>query len=109
MKQFLLLLSIVCCGNMTGQTLIINELMQSNIDCVMDDLNDFPDSWVELYNPTEDAINLKDYKIGTKEKASKAWQLPDMTIGAKQYVLICCDKEENKLHTDFRIWSAFST
>ena len=25
-------------------TLVINELMQSNIDCIMDDLNDFPDS-----------------------------------------------------------------
>ena len=25
-------------------TLVINELMQSNIDCTMDDLNDFPDS-----------------------------------------------------------------
>lgn len=105
MKQLLLLLSIVCCGNMTAQTLVINELMQSNIDCVMDDLNDFPDSWVELYNPTTDAINLKDYKIGTKEKASKAWELPDMTIEANQYVLIFCDKEENKLHTDFRLES----
>jgi len=31
--------------------LVINELMQSNIDCIMDDLNEFPDSWVELYNP----------------------------------------------------------
>ena len=38
-------------GN-SGDHLIINELMQSNIDCWMDDLNDFPDSWVELYNPT---------------------------------------------------------
>ena len=28
--------------------LIINEVMQSNIDCMMDDLNEFPDSWVEL-------------------------------------------------------------
>ena len=24
--------------------LIINELMQSNIDCIMDDINEFPDS-----------------------------------------------------------------
>ena len=36
----------------SGDHLIINELMQSNIDCWMDDLNDFPDSWVELYNPS---------------------------------------------------------
>jgi hypothetical protein len=30
--------------------LVINEMMQSNVDCVMDDANEFPDSWVELYN-----------------------------------------------------------
>ena len=30
--------------------LVINELMQSNIDCLLDDLNEYPDSWVELHN-----------------------------------------------------------
>ena len=43
-------------------TLVINELMQSNIDCTMDDLNDFPDSWVELYNPTSTSMNLGEYQ-----------------------------------------------
>lgn len=42
----------------------INEIMQSNIDCIMDDLNDFPDSWVEVYNGTSSVINLADYKLG---------------------------------------------
>ena len=37
--------------------LIINELMQSNIDCIMDDINEFPDSWVELYNSGTTAVN----------------------------------------------------
>ena len=46
--------------------LVINELMQSNIDEVSDDLNDFPDSWVELYNTTSEHISLANYKIGTK-------------------------------------------
>ena len=27
---------------------VINELMQSNIDCYMDDMKEFPESWVEL-------------------------------------------------------------
>ena len=34
--------------------LVINEIMQSNIECTMDDIHEFPDSWVELYNPTDD-------------------------------------------------------
>lgn len=110
MRQLLLLLTIACCNYVNAQTLLINELMQSNIDCIMDDLNDFPDSWVELYNPTDVAINLKDYKIGAKEKASKAWQLPDKMIGPKGYAIIYCDKAGedegvSALHTDFRLES----
>ncbi|MBQ6205239.1 MAG: CotH kinase family protein [Prevotella sp.] len=84
-------------------TLVINELMQSNIDCIMDDLNDFPDSWVELYNAGSTSVNLNQYKLGLSENANGAWQLPSQTVQPKQYVLIYCDKEASGLHTDFRI------
>lgn len=105
MRQLLVLLTFFCCGSINAQTLVINEIMQSNIDCVMDDLNQFPDSWVELYNPTSNTINLYGYKIGTKDKASKAWELPNKTIEPNEYILIYCDKEESDMHTDFRLES----
>ena len=109
MKRFYFILTILSTALCTqAQDLVINELMQSNIECIMDDINEFPDSWVELYNPTDAAINLKDYKISNKNKANKAWQLPNMTIAAKSYVVIYCDKEgkeDNRLHADFRLES----
>lgn len=108
MKQLLLLLTTLCCGSMNAQTLVINEIMQSNIECTMDDIKEFPDSWVELYNPTDAAINLKDYKISNKNKEKKAWKLPDMIVAAHGYVLVYCDKEgkeDNRLHADFRLES----
>ena len=87
--------------------LVINELMQSNVECVRDDIHEFPDSWVELYNPTGTNISLGNYKIGTKNKADKAWALPsNVTVSAGGYVIIYCDKEgleDNRLHTDFRL------
>lgn len=87
--------------------LIINELMQSNIDCIMDDLNEFPDSWVELYNSGTETVNLDDYKIGVKNKVGKAWQLPAQTVDPGKYVVVYCDKEEldSTLHTSFRLES----
>ena len=84
-----------------AQDLVINELMQSNVDCIMDDFNEFPDSWVELYNSSDQPVNLKDYKIGIIP--AEAWELPDKKIEAKGFILVYCDKEEYRLHTDFRL------
>lgn len=84
---------------------IINEIMQSNIDAVMDDLNEFPDSWVELYNTGTSSVNLKDYKLGITENPDEAWKLPSVSIGANQYKLVYCDKQAKQLHTDYRLES----
>ena len=106
MKRFYSILTILAAAlSIQAQDLVINELMQSNVECIMDDITEFPDSWVELYNPTDAAINLKDYKISNKDKAKKAYQLPDQEVPAKGYALIYCDKEEKGLHTDFRLES----
>ncbi len=109
MKKYLIFLSLVGLSiSTTAQTLKINELMQSNVECIMDDIKEFPDSWVELYNPTDAAINLKDYKISNKNKVKKAWQLPDKEVPAGGYVTIYCDKEgkeDNRFHADFRLES----
>ncbi len=107
-KLFTAVMLLVLATMSANAQLVINELMQSNVECVRDNLNEFPDSWVELYNPTGDPISLGSYKIGTnKNKADKAWALPsNITVSAGGYVIIYCDKEgleNNRLHTDFRL------
>lgn len=84
---------------------ILNELMQSNVDCIMDDLNEFPDSWVELYNTGTAAINLNQYSIGISDNPGEAWKLPQLSIAAKGRQLIYCDKESTGRHTSFRLES----
>lgn len=84
-------------------SLIINELTQSNIDIVFDDLNEFPDSWVELYNPDEAPVNLATYSISDEDNPSKAYRLPELTIEPGGYTLVFCDKAATGLHTDFRL------
>ncbi len=104
-KTLLMSLAVLGLSTQAKAQLVINEIMQSNIDGIMDDLNEFPDSWVELYNSGDAPVNLADYKIGSKKSASKAWQLPNKTVNAHDYVVIFCDKEENGLHTSFRLES----
>ena len=103
MKKLTIIISLLLGWQTSRAQLVINEFMQSNIDCVMDDLNEFPDSWVELYNSGDSDINLESYKLGTKEDGSDAWQLPYKDVGAKKYILVYCDKESISLHTPFRL------
>lgn len=113
MKQNLLLLFALCGFSYTHAQdnkngLVINEIMQSNVECIMDDIKEFPDSWVELYNNSDQTVNLKDYKISNKNKEKKAWLLPDMELKKGEYIIIYCDKEgkeDNRLHPDFRLES----
>lgn len=83
--------------------IVINEVMQSNVYCIMDDVNEFPDSWIELYNDGDTHENLMDYRIGTKKKFDKGFSLPPVVIPAGGHLLIYCDKANDGLHTDFRV------
>ena len=89
----------------TQQALVINEIMQSNIDCIMDDKKEFPDSWVELYNNSDGAIQLKGYRLGITTVADDAYQLPSRNIQPRGRLLVYCDREKTGLHTDFRLES----
>lgn len=99
---FIIFFSISFCLSSQAK-IIITEIMQSNIDCVMDDMNEFPDSWIELYNTETTPEDASKYSIGESSDPSKAWRLPSKTFSPKRYQLIYCDKEAKDFHTDFRL------
>lgn len=105
MKKWTFSIALLLSSQAIHAQLVFNELMQSNIDCIMDDLNEFPDSWVELYNTGTAAVNLKDWRLGLSDKAGEAWQLSNKQIGPGEYALVFCDKVGKNLHTDFRLES----
>ncbi|MCQ2333254.1 MAG: CotH kinase family protein [Paludibacteraceae bacterium] len=102
---FLTSLLVIVGSSFARAQLVINEIMQSNIDCVMDDINEFPDSWVELYNNSSVAANLRYYSIGLSDDPAEAFPLPQVRVTAHRYALIYCDKESSGLHTSFRLES----
>lgn len=71
----------------------------------MDDLNEFPDSWVELYNAGSSAEQLASYKIGDGSNSTEAYQLPDHQVSPGEYIIVYCDKEGSGMHTHFRLES----
>lgn len=86
--------------------LVINEVMQSNIDCIIaDDLNDTPDSWVELYNDGTSFVNTSSYSLGLTDNPGEAYRLPSISLPPKAYLVVYCDKVGSGLHTNFRLES----
>lgn len=82
----------------------INEVMQSNVNGIMDDLNEFPDSWIELYNEDSVPVNIQGYRVGLEHEFESAYILTDSTlIDSAGYYLIYCDKESKGKHTNFRL------
>lgn len=87
-----------------AQHLVINEIMQSNVETIMDDLNEFPDSWVELYNAGSREAILSDYSIGMMSE-NKAYRLPVVNVSPGERVIVYCDKVGEGMHADFRLES----
>lgn len=87
--------------------LVFNEVMQSNINNLMVE-NDFPDSWVELYNPGTSNVNIRGWRIGSSTELDDCYTLPSAVVNANGHLVIYCDKEDKGLHTDFRIDSGKS-
>jgi len=99
----------VAAGEDMLHDLYINEVMMSTFGGQLDGLMEFPDSWVELYNPSDVDISLDGYGISKKKSLEKCYTLPDVTVPAGGYVVIYCDKEDkfleesSEIHTDFKL------
>ncbi len=78
--------------------------MQSNVNGIMDDLNEFPDSWVEIYNEDSVAFDFTDYALGLSRRFEDAYSfIEPVAIEPNGYFLAYCDKEHDGRHTDFRL------
>lgn len=79
--------------------LFINELLSTGS----------PD-WLEIYNPTDNEIDMAGFFIYDEGTASDKYQLPaGTTIPAKGFLIILCDDEGTGLHTNFKLSSGGET
>ena len=78
----------------------------------MDEANEF-DDWVELYNPSDEALNLSGLYLSDDLENLTQWQFTDtaIVISAGGHLLIWCDEnqEQGSLHTNFKLNSTGET
>lgn len=85
----LLFLSIRELKNDANPHPVINEVCNNNFSCLNDGYGNYP-SWIELYNPHNIPINLKQYGLSVSPGKMK-WELPDTVLEPGAYLLLAED------------------
>ena len=70
-----------------GGTLTISEICTANHQSLVSETLGTPD-WVELYNGSRKALNLKGYGLTDNPKQSYKYTLPDVTLEPGGYLLV---------------------
>ncbi len=70
--------------------LILSELMCDNS---LYPINGVLCDWIEIYNGGESDIQLSEYWISDKQDTPYLCHLPDVTLHAGEYSVLCCGKE----------------
>ena len=72
--------------NISGQVLI-NEICPRNASVIFDEDKEFSD-WIELYNTSDDTVNLKDYFLSDNLSNLEKWQFPEVIIPPDSFLLV---------------------
>ncbi|MEZ4911941.1 MAG: CotH kinase family protein [Saprospiraceae bacterium] len=92
-------------GSTTNSTtVVINELMPSNSE-ITDEFDETED-WIELYNTTNDAIDLSGYYISDKQDNLQKFQFKAGTIiEPNGYLIVWADEDgsQGDLHANFKL------
>lgn len=86
---------------------VISEFMADNASTLQDEDGDYPD-WIELYNPTTNAINLAGYYLTDDEQEPAKWAFPGFTLPARGYLVVYASGKNrtnraDRLHTNFQL------
>ena len=104
MRIFLFLL--LSCNMIFTQNIIINEVLTSSTSFIDEDKE--ASDWVELFNQSNNLINLEGFYLSDDENNLTKWQFHNLSLNPNSYLLIYCsgkDKRNNEIHTNFKISS----
>ena len=88
-------------------TLLLTEFLGSNDRGIRDDDGDRSD-WIEIHNPSEDAVSLAGWSLTDDASNLAQWRFPAVTLPRRGYLLVWASGKNRTgigtpLHTSFRL------
>lgn len=94
------------------QAVVINEFMASNDQTIADAQGGY-DDWIELYNRSQQAIDLSGFYLSNNPENPKQWRFPNgASISAHSYLIVWADRSSTytnmtsqpaEFHTNFML------
>jgi len=86
---------------------VINEILPGNDISGTDEFGE-NDDWVEIYNASDEAINLEGFFLSDNDGNETKYTFPNFELAADDVVLVWCDgqPEQGPFHADFRLSAA---
>lgn len=106
-RQLLFLLLILCSFIAANAQVIINEFSASNLNSFLDSYGKTED-WIELYNNSDNAVDLSGWYLSDKASKPTKWAFPNgTTIAPRGYLLVYCSGRDivanGEYHTSFKL------
>lgn len=89
------------------RAVVINEVMSSNKGAYLDDEGKSSD-WVEIYNPSDEEVNLSRFSLSDDSKKLDKWTFPDITLKPYSYIVVFLSGKSKSdtagsLHAPFKL------
>lgn len=79
-------MSLIFTQSLQSQTIVINEVMASNAITIKDEDGDSPD-WIELYNISQNAIDLNGFGLSDDAADPFKWTFPSVTLQPDKFLI----------------------
>ena len=84
---------------------VISEFLAKNNSVLADQNGDFED-WIEIHNPSTNAVSLNEWSLTDDPAALTKWQFPNVTLAANEYRVVFAsskNRTSGELHTNFKL------
>ena len=92
-------------GESVASDVVINEIMASNDACQFDQDGEF-DDWIELFNVSNNSVDLSGYYLSDDATNPMKWEIPQgAIINGGGYLIVWADEDgsQDGLHANFKL------
>lgn len=101
-----LFLALLCVQSLLAQGVVISEFLASNGGSSLDEDGEASD-WIEIHNPTTQAVDLAGWRLTDDATAPGKWTFPTRLLGPGEFLLVWASGKDRRstgpLHTNFRL------